>query len=100
MPRWLKTLAIILILLGLIILYLFIPERDNLAHLASAGDPYNAEILRDSYGVPHIFGHTDADAAYGLAYAHAEDDFPHYPTSAHRRSWQPSDYLWSRCGTK
>jgi penicillin amidase/acyl-homoserine-lactone acylase len=25
--------------------------------------------------VPHIFGKTDADAAYGLAYAHAEDDF-------------------------
>jgi penicillin amidase/acyl-homoserine-lactone acylase len=25
--------------------------------------------------VPHIFGVTDADVAYGLAYAHAEDDF-------------------------
>jgi penicillin amidase/acyl-homoserine-lactone acylase len=25
--------------------------------------------------VPHIFGSTDADVAYGLAYAHAEDDF-------------------------
>ncbi len=32
-------------------------------------------ILRDTWGVPHIFGHTDADVAYGLAYAHAEDDF-------------------------
>ena len=32
-------------------------------------------ILRDSFGVPHVFGHTDADAAFGLAYAHAEDDF-------------------------
>lgn len=36
---------------------------------------YNANILRDTYGVPHIFGKTDADCAYGLAYAHAEDDF-------------------------
>ena len=26
-------------------------------------------------GVPHIFGKTDADAVFGLAYAHAEDDF-------------------------
>ena len=26
-------------------------------------------------GVPHIFGQTDADAVFGLAYAHAEDDF-------------------------
>lgn len=33
-------------------------------------------ILRDRFGVPHIFGKTDADAAFGLAYAHAEDDFP------------------------
>jgi acyl-homoserine-lactone acylase len=36
---------------------------------------YDAEIVRDEYGVPHIKGKTDADAAYGLAYAHAEDDF-------------------------
>ena len=34
------------------------------------------KILRDSFGVPHIFGKTDADAAFGLAYAHAEDDWP------------------------
>lgn len=33
-------------------------------------------ILRDSFGVPHIFADTDANAAFGLAYAHAEDDFP------------------------
>ena len=33
-------------------------------------------ILRDSYGVPHIFGQSDGDAAFGLAYAHAEDDWP------------------------
>lgn len=36
---------------------------------------YDVEIVRDDYGVPHINGRTDADAAYGLAYAHAEDDF-------------------------
>ncbi len=36
---------------------------------------YSVEIIRDTYGVPHIYGKTDADAAYGLAYAHAEDDF-------------------------
>ncbi|NUO81863.1 acylase [candidate division KSB1 bacterium] len=36
---------------------------------------YDARILRDEWGVPHIFGKTDADVAYGLAYAHAEDDF-------------------------
>jgi acyl-homoserine-lactone acylase len=36
---------------------------------------YQAEILRDEFGVPHIYGKTDADVAYGVAQAHAEDDF-------------------------
>jgi acyl-homoserine-lactone acylase len=36
---------------------------------------YDVEIARDAFGVPHINGKTDADAAYGLAYAHSEDDF-------------------------
>lgn len=31
-------------------------------------------IYRDSWGIPHIYGKTDADVAFGLAYAHAEDD--------------------------
>ena len=35
----------------------------------------NIDIVRDNYGVPHIFAKTDAEAAYGLAWAHAEDDF-------------------------
>lgn len=38
-------------------------------------NPTNITIARDSFGVPHIYGHTDAEAAYGLAYAHCEDDF-------------------------
>ncbi|RXK52389.1 penicillin acylase family protein [Aquirufa rosea] len=33
------------------------------------------QIARDSYGVPHIFAPTDPEVAYGLAWAHAEDDF-------------------------
>lgn len=36
----------------------------------------NVKILRDELGVPHIFGKTDADTAFGLAYANAEDDYP------------------------
>lgn len=40
-------------------------------------NPKNVTIVRDSFGVPHIYGNTDADAAYGLAWAHAEDDFIH-----------------------
>ena len=33
------------------------------------------EIIRDDFGVPHIYGITDADAVFGLLYAQAEDDF-------------------------
>jgi acyl-homoserine-lactone acylase len=55
--------------------FTFWPHRVDLSYLAHVGDPYNATILRDTWGVPHIFGVTDADASYGLAYAHAEDDF-------------------------
>ena len=36
---------------------------------------YRVDILRDAYGVPHIYGQRDIDAAFGLAYAHTEDDF-------------------------
>jgi len=38
-------------------------------------NPENITIARDKYGVPHIFSKTDAELAYGLAWAHAEDDF-------------------------
>ena len=32
-------------------------------------------IMRDKWGIPHVFGKTDADAVFGLMYAQAEDDF-------------------------
>lgn len=44
-------------------------------------DPQDVEIVRDTFGVPHIYGKTDAAAAYGLAWAHAEDDFYHIQLS-------------------
>jgi len=53
------------------------PERahfDPAPYLAAAAR-YDVRILRDDFGVPHIYGKTDADVAYGLAYAHSEDDF-------------------------
>ncbi|WP_282162102.1 acylase [Ulvibacterium marinum] len=35
----------------------------------------NISIIRDDFGVPHIYGKTDADAVFGLLYAQCEDDF-------------------------
>jgi acyl-homoserine lactone acylase PvdQ len=40
--------------------------------LASAA---KVEIIRDRYGVPHIYGKTAADVVFGLMYAQAEDNF-------------------------
>jgi acyl-homoserine-lactone acylase len=40
-----------------------------------AADAFSAEIIRDEFGVPHIYGSRDRDVAFGLAYAHAEDDW-------------------------
>ena len=38
-------------------------------------NPTGIDIVRDSFGVPHIFAKTDAEVAYGLAWAEAEDEF-------------------------
>jgi acyl-homoserine lactone acylase PvdQ len=32
-------------------------------------------IIRDDFGVPHIYAKTDADAVFGMLYAQSEDDF-------------------------
>jgi penicillin amidase/acyl-homoserine-lactone acylase len=47
---------------------------DAKAAIAAAAK-YDSTIVRDSFGVPHISGRRDTDVAFGLAYAHAEDDF-------------------------
>ena len=38
-------------------------------------NPENIEIIRDNYGVPHVYSKTDKELAYGLAWVHSEDDF-------------------------
>lgn len=44
-------------------------------HAQAQIDPKTVTIARDSFGVPHIFAKTDPQVSYGLAWAHAEDDF-------------------------
>ncbi len=36
----------------------------------------NVTIIRDDFGIPHIYGKTDANAVFGMLYAQCEDDFP------------------------
>jgi acyl-homoserine-lactone acylase len=41
----------------------------------------NVTIIRDDWGIPHVYGRTDADAVFGLMYAQAEDDFNRVETN-------------------
>ena len=49
------------------------------SHADAAVEPQrlasSVTIYRDKYGVPHVFGRTDASTAFGFAYAQAEDNF-------------------------
>ena len=75
MRRGLKILAVLIVLLlGLSTVWEPYFATRQVPPVTPA-KPYDARIVRDGFGVPHIYGHTDADTAYGLAYAHAEDDF-------------------------
>ena len=38
-------------------------------------------IIRDDWGIPHVYGKTDADAAFGMVYVQAEDDFNRVETN-------------------
>jgi len=69
------ALVVILVLAAGIYTWNPLPKTPSAQALAQAATNYDVEIIRDNWGVPHIFGVTDNDAAFGLAYAHAEDDF-------------------------
>ncbi len=78
MKRLAVTLGVLalLVALGFVAVTATPPARlvDGAA-LRQQASRYGARIVRDDLGVPHVHGHSDADAAFGLAYAHAEDDW-------------------------
>jgi len=41
----------------------------------------NITIIRDIWGIAHVYGKTDADAVFGVIYAQAEDDFNRVETN-------------------
>ena len=46
-------------------------EVERWQHQAS-----RVSIVRDHWGIAHVYGESDADAVFGALYAQAEDDFP------------------------
>ncbi|NBU28934.1 MAG: acylase, partial [Caulobacteraceae bacterium] len=80
--RWvagcLAGLLAIVLAAMLVVLGLDWPNRPrpvDLPGLIAKGERYDVQIRRDRWGVPHVLGKSNADAAFGLAFAHAEDDF-------------------------
>src|SRR4051812_12896637 len=41
----------------------------------------NVTIIRDNWGIAHVYGKSDADAVFGMEYAQAEDDFNRIETN-------------------
>ncbi|MEM6476203.1 MAG: acylase [Pseudomonadota bacterium] len=75
--KWLKRSAfalVMVLILAFVALATWEPFFAKTGKAPAARD-YTAEIVRDDFGVPHIYGKTDADVAFGVAIAHAEDEF-------------------------
>jgi acyl-homoserine-lactone acylase len=70
--------AVVLVGLGTVIAVdrLAQPSAPDRATLIAQAARYHTRIQRDHFGVPHISGPTDPDVAFGLGFAHSEDDFP------------------------
>ncbi len=51
------------------------PREPDRQVFISEASRYHVRIVRDDFGVPHVFGKRDADVAFGLGFAHSEDDF-------------------------
>jgi acyl-homoserine-lactone acylase len=54
-------------------------QRGNLARWQRHAQ--NVTIIRDDWGIAHVYGKTDADAVFGMEYAQAEDDFNRIETN-------------------
>ncbi len=105
--RYMKYLAA-LIAFGVVsaAIYLWTPAGPKVdeSDIRDMARGYDTRIIRDEWGVPHIFGATDPDTAFGLGYAHAEDDWETIQTvlqSSRGMSAQyqgkavaPADYLF------
>ena len=75
LARALTALLLVLVLaLGASYVYLrqSLPQLEGEAAITS-GLTAPVDVVRDTYGIPHVFASSHADAAFGLGYAHAQD---------------------------
>ncbi len=57
------------------------PNRGNPDVARWEREARNVTIVRDDWGIAHVFGKTDADTVFGMVYAQAEDDFNRVETN-------------------
>src|SRR3954470_20433737 len=71
--------------LFLVLLSLVLPLAANAATKAEIArweqQARNVTIIRDDWGIAHVYGKTDADTVFGAIYAQAEDDFNRVETN-------------------
>src|ERR1700692_2843612 len=65
----------------LILLILLVPFAAHAAPAQWARHAKSVTIIRDDWGLAHVYGKTDADAVFGMIYAQAEDDFNRVETN-------------------
>src|ERR1700677_1726938 len=69
-------------------LFLAVVTTSTVLHAADPGDvarwkqeAQRVTIIRDDWGIAHVYGKTDADAVFGMEYAQAEDEFNRVETN-------------------
>ncbi len=77
MTRLLFSFLALAVFLAIITILINFQNTKNFspAKYIEIAQSYDYEIKRDEYGVPHIIGITDMDAAFGFGYAQTEDDY-------------------------
>src|SRR5215468_9275787 len=58
-----------------------VTARADSSESSWAREAQNVTIIRDNWGIPHVYGKSDADAVFGVIYAQAEDDFNRVETN-------------------
>ncbi len=70
-------LALFILAVAATVIWLWTPggAKVDEAAIRQTAAEYNTRIIRDNWGVAHIFGKTDPDTSFGLGYSHGEDDW-------------------------
>ena len=77
--KWIMGILLGLILVIVVGAYAYLRSTlpDYKGEIVVPGIAEPVEIIRDSYGMPHIYARTDADAYFALGYCIAQDRLFH-----------------------